>query len=327
MADSLELQTLAYIKSLNSGKGAKIDREDLSRKITGLQITSNNENKKDSFNRAKILTQNWLSGFAADATAETILHSASRLDDDGSIRNEDDGRKNLNEGNIDDDLAKLVRYENPPPIPDPDGSGGVIEQEPRPVKEDAIPSGITLDNNLEEKVSQTPWQMRRVMEDIIRDAVLGDSPKATEGDDWHNGGFGGGTYEIQDPNKRSIDGILGGVATTGTANPLNNQPQPAANTPPTVTVSPNTIPLTTTDANSKTLPLTGLLTATDDVTKEPENLTYTLGDIAGGEVKKDATALATGGKFTQKEIDDRKITFVWNGTESTPKFTSVPLTI
>jgi hypothetical protein len=93
------------------------------------------------------------------------------------------------------------------------------------------------------------------------------------------------------------------------------------NTAPAVTVTPNTPPLTNNDDTSKILTLSSsMLTATDDVTKKPENLTYTLGDIAGGEVKKDATALATGGKFTQKEIDQGKITFVWDGTEPQPKF-------
>ena len=92
------------------------------------------------------------------------------------------------------------------------------------------------------------------------------------------------------------------------------------NTPPTVTVTQNPTPLTNTDEKTRTLLLKGLLSAEDDVTKAPENLTYTLGDITGGEVKKDTTVLAAGGKFTQKEIDDEKITFVWNGTEPQPKF-------
>ena len=118
MADSLELQILSYIK--NTGK--KIDRTLLLNKIEGLQTTSKDDKAKDAFVRAKTLTQKWLIGFGAEATAETILHSASRLDDDGKITNQDDGGKNLNEGKTNEDLDKLVNYENPSPI-DPTGSG------------------------------------------------------------------------------------------------------------------------------------------------------------------------------------------------------------
>src|ERR1043165_3656141 len=66
-----------------------------------------------------------------------------------------------------------------------------------------------------------------------------------------------------------------------------------------------------------TLGLTGTL-VTSDTDSSAEKLVYTVATLpANGALMNDGTALAVGGTFTQKEVNDGKISYVNDGAEKT----------